>query len=153
VEVVYVFLKCINRSLDTNNYKITGGKFYISKIEPVTEKSEYTHLLQIQTDELIDDSVKIEVIRRTPLWVRNSSSPDDSKIATDSSQLGRTFGIESLVDGITDAFNLTSGSRVISTIDIKVSKEHSSFKLGYLIFFIIVASLIAIIVIIKKSSK
>ena len=137
--------------LDSNNYTIKGGNFHWLKIEPLTNQPPFTHLLNFQTNELIDDSLQINVIEKIPLWVSQISTPDDSRMLYDSNLRKKTFGFEPLIEGLSAAFNTSNGQNTIGSIKIKICKEHTHINSGFLIIFLVVAVAFLIFFIIKKS--
>jgi hypothetical protein len=82
----------------------------------------YSHILKLKTNKLLDETLKIDVIGKTPNWVYLSTSEDDSGIAIDNLEKQKTFGFKYLVEGVCDAFYPKSKSNVISSIDITIKK-------------------------------
>jgi hypothetical protein len=137
--------------LDTVNYKISGGNFHIVKIEEVHDQPPYSHILKFETDNLIDDSVKIELISKIPSWVSSNSSTDDSKIGVDQNEIRKTFGLFDLMKGVQNAFDQKNKEGNISTIKLKVVKQHSHVNSGFIIVLLIIIVFATIFFIIKKS--
>ena len=110
---------------DSNNYKL-NDKTYRLKPEIINDNSAsltgYSHILKLKTNKLLDETLKIDVIGKTPNWVYLSTSEDDSGIAIDSLEKQKTFGFKYLVEGVCDAFYPKSKSNVISSIDITIKK-------------------------------
>ena len=119
-------LQDANYFLDTNNYILNKTKYQI-KVEAITDKNDaslsgYTHLLKLQTDELIEGVLKIDIVGKTPSWVLNSTSIDDSNILNDNSEQQKTFGLQYLIEGVSDAFYPNSNSNTINSISITIKK-------------------------------
>ena len=99
---------------DPDNYEIEGN-YKISNIEKIDdrgfkpsdceiiENNGMTHIIYLESTGF-PDNFTIKIKRRTPTWVEQCSSSDDSAIATDAEEQKRTFGLKYLVDGITDAY-------------------------------------------------
>jgi hypothetical protein len=100
---------------------------YKLKVETITDKNDaslsgFTHILKLQTNDLRDEVLKIDIVGKTPSWVFNSTSIDDSNILNDSSEQQKTFGLKYLIEGISDAFYPKSNSNAITTITITIKK-------------------------------
>lgn len=111
---------------DSNNYQ-SNDKTYSLNPEIIIDKNNptlngYSHILKLKTNKLIDESLKIDVIGKTPSWVYSSTSVDDSGIAKDNLEKQKTFGFKYLVEGVCEAFYPKSKSNVISTIVITINK-------------------------------
>lgn len=115
-----------NYFLDTANYVLSNPKYQL-KIETITNKNDvslsgFTHLLKLQTSELREEVLKIDVVGKTPSWVYGSTSNDDSNILTDNNEQQKTFGLKYLIEGVSDAFYPKSSSNAINTITITIKK-------------------------------
>lgn len=119
-------LQDANYFLDTTNYILSNTKYQL-KVETITDKNDaslsgFTHLLKLQTSELREDVLKIEIVGKTPSWVFNSTSKDDSNILNDKNEQQKTFGLQYLIEGISDAFYPKSNSNAINLISITIKK-------------------------------
>jgi hypothetical protein len=119
-------LQDANYFLDTSNYILSNTKYQL-KVETITDKNDaslsgFTHLLKLQTGELREEVLKIEIVGKTPSWVFNSTSIDDSKILNDKNEQQKTFGLQYLIEGISDAFYPKSNSNAINSISITIKK-------------------------------
>jgi len=115
-----------NYFLDTNNYILSNRKYQL-KVETITDKNDaslagYTHLLKLQTSELREEVLRIDLVGKTPSWVLNSTSIDDSNILNDNSEQQKTFGLQYLIEGVSDAFYPKSNSNTINSINITIKK-------------------------------
>ena len=112
---------------DTANYNLSNGKYKL-EIKEITDKSNtnfsgYSHLFKLTTNEIRDEEVlKIDLIGKTPKWVYNYTSKDDSKILIDESEQQKTFGLKDLLEGVSDAFYPQSKHNSIATISITIKK-------------------------------
>src|SRR5215213_6295174 len=110
---------------DPANYRLSNGKYTLT-VEPVaaqeSELKGFTHKLKLQTNELKDETLKIDVIGKIPTWVANSTSTDDAGIAGSDSEKQKTFGLRYLIEGINDAFYPQSSENVINTLSISIKK-------------------------------
>lgn len=119
-------LQDANYFLDTSNYILSNTKYQL-KVETITDKNDaslsgFTHLLKLQTGELREEVLKIEIVGKTPSWVFNSTSIDDSNILNDKNEQLKTFGLQYLIEGISDAFYPKSNSNAINSISITIKK-------------------------------
>lgn len=119
-------LQDANYFLDTANYRLSNKKYQL-KIEPIMDKNDaslsgFTHLLKLQTNELREEVLKIDIVGKTPTWVYNSTTIDDSNILNDNSMQQKTFGLKYLIEGVSDAFYPKSNSNAINTITITIKK-------------------------------
>lgn len=119
-------LQDANYFLDTSNYILSNTKYQL-KVETITDKNDaslsgFTHLLKLQTGELREEVLKIEIVGKTPSWVFNSTSIDDSNILNDKNEQQKTFGLQYLIEGISDAFYPKSKSNAINSISITIKK-------------------------------
>lgn len=115
-----------NYFLDTNNYVLSNPKYQL-KVETIIDKNDaslsgFTHLFKLQTSELREEVLKIDIVGKTPSWVFNSTSIDDSNILNDNSEQQKTFGLKYLIEGVSDAFYPKSSSNVINSISITIKK-------------------------------
>ncbi len=114
-----------NYFLDAANYRLSNDQ-YTLMVEPLTGKDPatqgFTHLLKLQTKELRDEVLKIEVVGKIPMWVKNSSSVDDSMIAGDDNEKRKTFGLKHLIDGVNDAFYPQSSANTMNTLSVSIKK-------------------------------
>lgn len=113
--------------LNPSNYELSD-KRYILSIDPIDSKTNnpalkgYSHILNFKTTSLNYETLKIDVIGKVPDWVSESNSLDDSRIAIDISECKKTFGIESLIKGVGEAFYPKSNANTISTIELIIKK-------------------------------
>lgn len=119
-------LQDANYFLDTDNY-ILSNTNYQMKVEAITDKNDaslsgFTHLLKLQTNELKEEVLKIDIVGKTPSWVFNSTSMDDSNILNDNNEQQKTFGLQYLIEGVSDAFYPQSSSNTINSISITIKK-------------------------------
>lgn len=83
----------------------------ISDIEPNDERYQgsATHILVLSTNNnnlsRQNQEVKIKFRNTIPNWIETSSTLDDTKIESDPTLLGKTFGFEYLVTGAFEALN------------------------------------------------
>jgi hypothetical protein len=111
---------------DAANYRLSNSKYSLM-VEPMTDAGNpatkgFTHLLKLQTNELRDETLKIDVIGKIPSWVENSTSTDDASIGTNDAEKQKTFGLKYLIEGISDAFYPRSSENILNTISISIKK-------------------------------
>lgn len=112
--------------LDTANYFLSD-KGYSLKSEIIGDKNEpalsgFSHILKLQTNDLKDKTLTIDVLGKVPSWVYSSTSLDDSRISNDDSEKQKTFGFKYLVEGVCDAFYPKSNSNILSSISVTIKK-------------------------------
>ena len=96
-------------------------------IEEVKDKSNpsllgFSHLLKLQTKEIRDEVLQIKLIGKSPAWVKKYASINDSNIFYDESEQQKTFGLQYLVDGVSEAFYPKSQLNGINKISINIRK-------------------------------
>ena len=111
---------------DTANYSLSN-KGYSLTIEEIVDKTNpdkigFTHLLKFETSKLKDETLKIDIVGKTPKWIYNSTSINDTKILTDKFEKHKTFGLKYLVEGVCDVFYPKSNSNVVNSISITIKK-------------------------------
>jgi hypothetical protein len=110
---------------DAANYRLSNSKYSLT-VEPITEADDslkgFTHKLKLQTTELRDETLKIDVVGKVPTWVENSTSIDDVEIAVNDAEKQKTFGLKYLIEGVSDAFYPKSSENIINTINISIRK-------------------------------
>jgi hypothetical protein len=119
-------LQDANYFLDTANYELSDKKYSL-KVETITDKnnaalSGFTHILKLQTMELKDEILRIDIVGKAPSWVYISTSSNDTKIESNELEKLKTFGFKYLVDGVCDAFYPKSNSNIVSSINITIKR-------------------------------
>ena len=119
-------LQDANYFLDINNYILSNKKYQL-KVENIIDLNDaslsgFTHLLKLQTTELREEVLKIETVGKMPSWVFKSTSIDDSNILNDKNEQQKSFGLQYLVEGVSDAFYPKSNSNAINSINITIKK-------------------------------
>lgn len=107
--------------LDKTNYSISNSQ-YNYEIEETNKIPGYTHIIRFKTNQLVEEDLQLSIIGKCPSWVINSSSTNDSQIASDSDEQSKTFGLKFLVEGVCDAFYRTSDSDIINSFKITIKK-------------------------------
>jgi len=107
--------------MDKSNYKISNPNYTFDIIE-TSKTPGYTHIIKFKTKNLVEEDLELKMIGKCPSWVINSTSNDDSGIATDNVEQSKTFGLKYLVEGVCDAFYKTSDSDEIYSIKITIKK-------------------------------
>ena len=120
--------------LDTANYTINQGNYEIVRIEQIdilkltnpTDKrlvidNNCTHVIVLSCTGFPND-LSLSIKRKLPQWVTNTASTDDRRIASDTSQQSKTFGLEYFVKGVSDAYNyIATDKNNFLTINLKVA--------------------------------
>lgn len=110
-----------NYFLDTTNYILSNPNYQLD-IEVIENSPEYTHLLKLQTNDLKDEKLDINIIGKIPDWIYSSSSIDDSNILNDKEEQHKTFGLKHLMEGVCDAFYPKTKTNAINTLTITIKK-------------------------------
>lgn len=119
-------LQDVSYFLDTTNYELSD-KNYSLKVEAITDNNNaaltgFTHVLKLQTKELNDEIIRIDIVGKAPSWVYTSTSLNDTRIESDDSEKQKTFGFKYLVDGVCDAYYPKSKSNTVTSISITINK-------------------------------
>ena len=99
-----------------NNYLLSNpAKIMIDNISPIlVQESEYSHILEFSiADEAFGNVVSMKRVAM-PSWVKNSNDARGDSISPN-----KTFGVEQIIGGISDAFK----SKTMSTIKINIKKQ------------------------------
>ena len=112
--------------LDTTNYTLSNPNYQL-EVEPISDKTDpslsgFTHLIKVKTTDLRNEILEIQVVGKTPNWVYNSSSIDDSNILGETSEQQKTFGLKYLIEGVSEAFYPNSSSNTLATFTITIKK-------------------------------
>lgn len=112
--------------LDKKNYRLSNSNYQI-EVESISNQNDpslsgFTHLIKLKTADLRNETLEIQVVGQTPSWVYNSSSIDDSNILNDISEQQKTFGLQYLIEGVSDAFYPKSSSNSIFTFTVTIKK-------------------------------
>lgn len=112
--------------LDTTNYTWSNTSYQL-EVEPILNKNDpslsgFTHLIKLKTTDLRDETLEIQVVGQTPNWVYSSSSIDDSNILNETSEQQKTFGLQYLIEGASDAFYPKSSSNAITAFTVTIKK-------------------------------
>ncbi|MFW5871699.1 MAG: hypothetical protein ACOCUT_01195 [bacterium] len=112
--------------LDTTNYVLSNPNYQL-EVQPITNNNDasllgFTHILKLKTSDLRSETLEIQVVGQTPNWVYSSSSIDDSNILNEISEQQKTFGLQYLIEGVSDAFYPKSSSNAITTFTITIKK-------------------------------
>jgi hypothetical protein len=130
--------------LNPANYEVTKG-FQVSSIKPNDDPTNsslngFTHVFSITTTDLKPrQEVVLKLNPRLPEWVSQSTTSNDTN-PYDSVQKHQTFGLESLIKGITEAYdtkykdqNQFSITMHLSTNDYNNHGKSSSFSWWWII--------------------
>lgn len=103
--------------LDVLNYSIDQGNYSLVRVELIDtlqllnptdlrliRENGCTHALVLKSSGYPND-IKISIKRSLPEWVEASSSLDDRRIAMDTFEQNKTFGLKYFVAGISDAYS------------------------------------------------
>lgn len=120
-----------------NNYSVNADLF--------DEKNKkgfenFTHRLVFKTKDLKDEELKVNIIKKIPLWVYNSTSIDDSYIKDDSLEQKKTLGLKYLITGIFNAY-IDNSSPLIASFSINIKKSSPNYNLFYILFILLILAI------------
>ena len=106
--------------LDPSNYSL-DKQHYSIKITELNGNPNYTHALELSTNDFKPEPLTVEIFSRVPRWVVEYSTLDDTNTSPTSDLATKTFGLYPLIEGVHEAFYpVTSKQTIISlTIPIK----------------------------------
>lgn len=115
---------------DPGVYEISNPNYNLSVrlLTPVEMKtpslSGFSHMLSLKTKKLQTEELSIKVLDKIPSWVNQYSSIDDSNIKTDKIEQAKTFGLNYLVKGASQAFSYypNASDNIITEMKIKIKK-------------------------------
>lgn len=98
-----------------DNYRLSPEHYQI-QVEPISFQdkqknkllNDYSHYLLLKTDNLRNETLKIELLRAFPNWVETSNSMDDKNQIGE--ELGKTYGLKHLIDGVSNAYGAALGA-------------------------------------------
>lgn len=116
--------------VDTSNYRVKNPRYGIRGVRTIAKddplRDRYTHLLEVRTvgTEPLrpDETVRVELLARMPPWVMDHSSLEDSRITDDPLEMGKTFGLKYLIEGVHGAYYPTPNTP-LTTITIPIKKK------------------------------
>jgi len=108
---------------DTNNFE--HNQNYRLSAMPVTDTTDlsltgFTHQLRLMTTDLHKETISIAVKSRSPGWVDEATSENDTGLAANFSEQHKTFGFKYLISGVYNAFDQISGSSTINSLNITI---------------------------------
>jgi len=128
-QIAVNFSNCLqdgNYYSSLENYDCSPSQYIVDTIF-ISDKNAlvptgYTHALNLRTNSLRDEVLKIKILGKTPSWVINNSSTDDSQILNSKTEQERTFGLKYLIEGVSEAFYPKSEENTINSITITIKK-------------------------------
>jgi hypothetical protein len=98
-----------NYLMDANNY-IIPSNYSIEVLKNNIKIANYSHILKLTSKSLKTENVNIQLKNNLPQWASNLNSDNDININT-SEQLGKTFGIKYLVEGVYEAYKTKNNNK------------------------------------------
>jgi hypothetical protein len=135
-EFAFSFAANFNESLRDLNY-FSDSKNYIPpvnyslKVREITKEEQtradltgYSHIITLNTKKLTPQQLTIKIVSKTPAWVYDSSSNNDSDIQNNKDEQKKTFGLKFLIEGVSNAFNFypEPDKNIISEFNITINK-------------------------------
>ena len=85
--------------------------------------SSYSHIINLNTSSVRNEMLKVRVLGKTPNWVVQSTSIDDTMIERNQDdEKSKTFGLQYLIGGIKNAYFPDSTSSFLNTLSISIKK-------------------------------
>jgi len=130
-----------------------GSTIIISPADLLNIDFSPTHVFVFKANDKTIENLNFTLNRNIPNWIFESSLSDDSDLASNTKKQSKTFGLNYLIDGITDAYLQATKKDQYFNINIPIHKEKSSSFGGTAMTVIFVAVLIGLILLIISKSK
>ena len=105
--------------MEADNY-IKPSNYSIEVLKNNIAGTNYTHILKFTTKTLKTETISIQLRNNLPQWVNELNSDNDIHINTPE-QLGKTFGIKYLVEGIYEAYKTKKIKEKDTFLEINIS--------------------------------
>ena len=114
---------------DKSNFIISNSNYNLNcEIIPSSKKNDPTlssnsHIINLKTTNVISEMLKIKVVGKTPSWVLESSTLDDTKIELNqNNEISKTFGLQYLIEGVKKAYYPDTTINFLNTLSISIKK-------------------------------
>ncbi|SIR14580.1 hypothetical protein [Maribacter ulvicola] len=141
---------------DENIVFINGEKQPISKTDLNHMAFNATHAFIFQSTNPNSGNLSFRLKNNIPKWVNESSLLDDIDLTINTNKQNKTFGLEYLINGISEAYLQATKKVSYFDIDITIEKPKSSSFLGTafgILFVLLLISLIVIMILKQKTRK
>ena len=133
-----------------------GEKQPISKTDLNHMAFNATHAFIFQSTNPNSGNLSFRLKNNIPQWVKESSLLDDTDLTINTNKQNKTFGLDYLINGISEAYLQATKKVSYFDIDITIEKPKSSSFLGTVIgilFLLLLIALIIIIILKRKNRK
>lgn len=139
---------------DENIVFSNGEKHPISKTDLSHMPFNATHAFVFQSTTPNSGYLNFRLKNNIPSWVKESSLIDDTDLTTNQEKQNKTFGLNYLINGISEAYLQATKKVSYFDIDISIQKSKSS-SLGSIlgILFLLVLIALIITVILKRKTR
>tara|TARA_R110002051_G_scaffold274139_1_gene334889 strand:+ start:9766 stop:11238 length:1473 start_codon:yes stop_codon:yes gene_type:complete len=115
-----------------------------------------THVFIFQSTNPNSKNLRFRLRNNIPQWVKESSLIDDTDLTINTNKQNKTFGLDYLINGISEAYLQATKKVSYFDIDITIEKPKSSSFLGTafgVLFVLLIIGLIVIIILKRKTRK
>lgn len=115
-----------------------------------------THAFIFQSTNPNSGNLSFRLKNNIPNWVNESSLLDDTDLTINTNKQNKTFGLDYLINGISEAYLQATKKVSYFNIDITIEKPKSSSFLGTvfgILFVLLIIGLIVIIILKRKTRK
>jgi hypothetical protein len=141
---------------DGNIIFSNGEKQPISKTDLNYMAFNATHAFIFQSTNPNSENLSFRLKNNIPQWVKESSLLDDTDLTINTNKQSKTFGLDYLINGISEAYLQATKKVSYFDIDIIIEKPKSSSFLGTvfgILFVLLIIGLIVIIILKRKTRK
>lgn len=141
---------------DGNIIFSNGEKQPISKTDLNYMAFNATHAFIFQSTNPNSENLSFRLKNNIPQWVKKSSLLDDTDLTINTNKQSKTFGLDYLINGISEAYLQATKKESYFDIDITIEKPKSSSFLGTvfgILFVLLIIGLIVIIILKRKTRK
>ncbi|MGO4921397.1 hypothetical protein [Maribacter spongiicola] len=141
---------------DGNIIFSNGEKQPISKTDLNYMAFNATHAFIFQSTNPNSENLSFRLKNNIPQWVKESSLLDDTDLTINTNKQSKTFGLDYLINGISEAYLQATKKVSYFDIDITIEKPKSSSFLGTvfgILFVLLIIGLIVIIILKRKTRK
>lgn len=100
---------------DANNYELSDKAFTLTVAKASSNQYGYTHTLKLSCPNVKKTTLAIKLLKKSPQWIRDFDDPEGLDINT---AINKTYGLKTIIGGISSAFALGSDYYTELLIDI-----------------------------------
>lgn len=100
---------------DADNYELSDKAFTLTVAKASSNQYGYTHTLKLSCPNVKKTTLAIKLLKKSPQWIRDFDDPEGLDINT---AINKTYGLKTIIGGISSAFALGSDYYTELLIDI-----------------------------------